>query len=43
MVTYTGATLDSVPIAEAVGQLKRVPPDGAFVRGARALGIALGD
>ena len=43
MVTYTGATLDSVPIAEAVGQLKRVPHNGAFVRGARALGISLGD
>jgi 6-phosphofructokinase 1 len=43
MVTYTGATIDSVPIADAVGQLKRVPLDGAFVRGARALGICLGD
>ena len=43
MVTYTGSTLDSVPIAEAVGHLKRVPLDGGFVRGARALGICLGD
>jgi ATP-dependent phosphofructokinase / diphosphate-dependent phosphofructokinase len=43
MVTYTGATLDSVPIAEAVGQLKRVPLDGVFVRSARALGVSLGD
>ena len=43
MVTYTGATVDSVPIAEAVGQLRRVPLDGAFARGARALGICLGD
>ena len=43
MVTYTGASIDSVPIAEAVGQLRRVPLDGAFVRGARALGISLGD
>jgi 6-phosphofructokinase 1 len=43
MVTYTGAGIDSVPIAEAVGQLKRVPLDGAFVRSARALGISLGD
>jgi ATP-dependent phosphofructokinase / diphosphate-dependent phosphofructokinase len=43
MVTYTGATVDSVPIEEAVGQLRRVPLDGAFARGARALGICLGD
>jgi len=43
MVAYTGAAIDSVPIAEAVGQLKRVPTDGAFVRSARALGISLGD
>jgi 6-phosphofructokinase 1 len=43
MVTYTGAAIDSVPIAEAVGHLKRVPLDGAFVRSARALGISLGD
>ena len=43
MVTYTGASIESVPIAEAVGQLRRVALDGAFVRGARALGISLGD
>jgi phosphofructokinase-like protein len=43
MVTYTGADIDSVPIAAAVGRLKTVPLDGAFVRGARALGICLGD
>ena len=43
MVTYTGATIDSVSIAEAVGHLRTVPLDGAFVRGARAIGISLGD
>ena len=43
MVCYTGTTIDSVPIADAVGQLRQVPPDGAFVRAARALGISLGD
>jgi len=43
MVCYTGATIDSVPIADAVGRLRRVPADGAFVRAARALGISLGD
>ena len=43
MVTYTGVNISSVPIADAVGQLRRVPLDGGFVRGARALGICLGD
>lgn len=43
MVTYTGAQISSVPIAEAVGQLRRVPLDGGFIRGARALGVCLGD
>jgi 6-phosphofructokinase len=43
MVTYTGSGIDSVSIADAVGQLRRVTLDGAFVRGARALGISLGD
>jgi phosphofructokinase-like protein len=43
MVTYTGAQISSVPIAEAVGQLRRVPLDGGFINGARALGICLGD
>jgi 6-phosphofructokinase 1 len=43
MVTFTGTTVDSVPIADAVGRLRRVPLDGAFVRSARALGICLGD
>jgi 6-phosphofructokinase 1 len=43
MVNYTGTQIDSVPIAEAVGQLRTVPTEGGFVRGARALGICLGD
>jgi 6-phosphofructokinase 1 len=43
MVTFTGANVSSVPIAEAVGQLRRVPLEGGFVQGARALGICLGD
>jgi 6-phosphofructokinase 1 len=43
MVTFTGSQVDSVPIAEAIGQLRRVPHHGGFVRGARALGICLGD
>jgi ATP-dependent phosphofructokinase / diphosphate-dependent phosphofructokinase len=43
MVNYTGTQVDSVPIAEAVGRLRTVPPDGGFVRAARALGLCLGD
>lgn len=43
MVAYTGAQITNVTLAEAVGQLRRVPLDGAFVRAARALGICLGD
>ena len=43
MVTYTGAQISSVPIADAVGQLRQVPLDGGFIRAARALAICLGD
>jgi 6-phosphofructokinase 1 len=43
MVTYTGTQISSVPLADAIGQLRRVPLDGGFVRAARALGICLGD
>jgi ATP-dependent phosphofructokinase / diphosphate-dependent phosphofructokinase len=43
MVTYTGHSIDSVPIAEATGRLRTVPLDGGFVSSARALGISLGD
>jgi 6-phosphofructokinase 1 len=43
MVSYTGAQITSVTLKEAVGQLRRVPLDGSFVRAARALGICLGD
>ncbi len=43
MVTYTGTQVTSVPLADAVGELRRVPLDGGFVRAARALGVCLGD
>jgi 6-phosphofructokinase 1 len=43
MVAYTGAQITSVPLIDAIGQLRRVPLDGSFVRAARALGICLGD
>jgi 6-phosphofructokinase 1 len=40
MVAYHGPDVDSVPIDEAVGVLKRVPRDGEHVATARALGIS---
>lgn len=43
MVAYHGTEVDSVPIGEVVGIVRRVPPDGAHVRTARALGICLCD
>lgn len=43
MVAYQGSRIDAIPIADAVGKLKRVSPDGSMVRAARALGICLGD
>jgi 6-phosphofructokinase 1 len=43
VVTFQGAGVASVEMAEAVGRLETVPLDGGFVRTARALGICLGD
>jgi len=43
MVAHTGKSVDSVPLREAIGQLRTVPLDGTFVSAARALGICLGD
>lgn len=43
MVAHTGTSVESVPLAEATGQLRTVPLDGGFVQAARALGISLGD
>ncbi len=41
MVAYHGAHVGSVPIADVVGVVKRVPSDGEHVEAARALGICL--
>ncbi len=43
MVTFTGAQVANVSLAEAVGHLRTVPLDGGFVRAARSLGVCLGD
>ncbi len=43
MVAHTGKSVESVPLAEAIGQLRTVPLDGGYVHAARALGISMGD
>lgn len=43
MVAHTGVTVSSVPLVDAIGQLRTVPLDSAFISTARALGISLGD
>jgi phosphofructokinase-like protein len=43
MVAYHGTKVDSVPLADAVGVLKRVLPDGDHAMTANALGISLGE
>lgn len=43
MVSLRTPDIVSVPISEAVGKPKCVPPQGQMVRAARAVGIAFGD
>ena len=43
MVAFQASGIGSIPIAEAIGQLKLVDPAGRLARAARALGISLGD
>lgn len=43
MVCYSPPEIGSVPIIEAVNQLRQVDPDGSAVQAARALGISFGD
>jgi len=43
MVCLRNARIESVNIADAVGQLRTVDPDGELVRTARAIGICFGD
>jgi 6-phosphofructokinase 1 len=42
MVSLQGAAITSVPVAEAVAELKRVDPAGDTVQTARDLGIVFG-
>jgi len=43
MVCHNGKFVESVPLAEAIGQLRTVPLDEGFVHATRSLGICLGD
>jgi 6-phosphofructokinase 1 len=43
MVAFRGGEIVSVDIAEAIGKLKTVNPDGELVRMARAIGVCFGD
>jgi len=38
MVTHTGTSVESVALSEAIGHLRTVPLDGAYMHAARALG-----
>ena len=42
MVSYLNYQIGAVPIKEAVGQLKRVPPEGQMVQAAKAVGVHFG-
>jgi 6-phosphofructokinase 1 len=43
MVAYHGTEVAGVPLTDAVGQLRLVPPDGGLAQTARGLGICLCD
>jgi 6-phosphofructokinase 1 len=43
MVSLRGANIETVPIVEAIKDLKKVDPEGELVKTARALGISFGD
>ena len=43
MVAHTGVSVESVPLLEAIGQLRTVPLEGGDIHAARSLGISMGD
>ncbi|TVR04790.1 MAG: ATP-dependent 6-phosphofructokinase [Deltaproteobacteria bacterium] len=43
MVNIRGTTIGDVDLREAIGELKRVDPDGQLVAAARSVGISFGD
>ena len=43
MVCLRNSRIESVDIAQAIGQLKTVDPNGQMVQMAKAIGISFGD
>ena len=43
MVCLRGERIGAVDIAQAIGKLKTVDPDGQLVQAAKAIGISFGD
>ncbi len=43
MVSLQGDSITAVPLEEAVGRLKTVPPDGELVKIAKSIGVGFGD
>lgn len=43
MVSLQGDKIKTVPLAQAIGELKKVSPQGELVNAARAIGICVGD
>ena len=43
MVALRGSDVVSVPILDAIGRMKAVPPDGELVRVGKAIGVCFGD
>jgi 6-phosphofructokinase 1 len=43
MVALRGTRIATVDIAEAIGTMKRVNPEGELVRVAKAIGVCFGD
>jgi ATP-dependent phosphofructokinase / diphosphate-dependent phosphofructokinase len=43
MAALSGGATTAIPIADAIGSLKTIPPDGELVSTARSLGISFGD
>jgi 6-phosphofructokinase 1 len=43
MVALRGDEIVAVPLADAIGRLKKVDPQGQLMKAARAIGIVFGD
>jgi 6-phosphofructokinase 1 len=43
MVSLQGTSITSVPLQDAINEIRKVPVDSDMVRAARAVGISFGD